>query len=169
MKFSSQEEYGLRCLLRIGKSKSPNGLTIPEISELEGLSTANVGKLLRTLRLGGFIEATRGQSGGYKLAKPAEEIIVGEVLATLGGKLFEEDFCSIHTGIEKICTNTIDCSVRSLWRTIQLLVDNVILRISLKDLLGNEEEVKVFVNTFIEESDSQVIGETINPSFTATR
>ena len=30
MKFSSQEEYGLRCLLRIGKSKSPNGLTIPD-------------------------------------------------------------------------------------------------------------------------------------------
>ncbi|HEX9740097.1 MAG TPA: Rrf2 family transcriptional regulator, partial [Ignavibacteriaceae bacterium] len=100
MKFSSQEEYGLRCLLRIGKSKSHNGLTIPEISDLEGLSQANVGKLLRTLRLGGFIDATRGQSGGYKLVKPAEEIIIGEVLAVLGGRLFEEDFCSSHTGIE---------------------------------------------------------------------
>jgi Rrf2 family protein len=157
MKFSSQEEYGLRCLLRIGKSKSPNGLTIPEISDLEGLSTANVAKLLRTLRLGGFIEATRGQSGGYKLAKPAEEIIIGEVLAVLGGKLFEEDFCNNHTGIEKICTNTIDCSVRSLWRTIQSLVDSVILKISLKDLLGNEEEVKVLVNSFVEELDSQTV------------
>lgn len=157
MKFSSQEEYGLRCLLRIGKSKSPNGLTIPEISELEGLSTANVGKLLRTLRLGGFIDATRGQSGGYKLAKPAEEIIIGEVLAVLGGKLFEEDFCSVHTGIENICTNTIDCSIRSLWRTIQSLVDSVILKISLKDLIGNEEEVNVIVNSFIEETDSEVV------------
>src|SRR4030067_3621448 len=152
MKFSSQEEYGLRCLLRIGKSKSLNGLTIPEISDLEGLSTANAAKLLRTLRLGGFIEAARGQSGGYKLAKPAEEIIIGEVLAVLGGRLFEEDFCSSHTGIEKICTNSIDCSIRSLWRTIQLLVDNVILKISLKDLLGNEEEVKVLVNSFVEDS-----------------
>jgi Rrf2 family protein len=157
MKFSSQEEYGLRCLLRIGKSKSPNGLTIPEISELEGLSTANVGKLLRTLRLGGFIEATRGQSGGYKLAKPAEEIIIGDVLAVLGGRLFEEDFCNLHTGIENICTNTIDCSIRSLWRTIQSLVDSVILKISLNDLLGKEEEVKVLVGSFIEESDSHTI------------
>jgi len=155
MKFSSQEEYGIRCLLRIGKSK--NGLTIPEISALEGLSTANVGKLLRTLRLGGIIEATRGQSGGYKLAKPAEEIIIGDVLTVLGGKLFEDDFCSSHAGIENICTNSIDCSIRSLWKTIQTVVDNVVLKISLKDLLGNEAEVKVLVNTFVEESDSQAI------------
>jgi len=157
MKFSSQEEYGLRCLLRIGKSKSPNGLTIPEISDLEGLSTANAAKLLRTLRLGSFIEASRGQSGGYKLAKPAEEIIIGDVLTVLGGKLFEDDFCSSHTGIENICTNSIDCSIRSLWKTIQTVVDNVVLKISLKDLLGNEAEVKVLVNTFVEESDSQAI------------
>ena len=157
MKFSSQEEYGLRCLLRIGKSKSPNGLTIPEISDLEGLSTANVGKLLRTLRIGGVIEAMRGQSGGYKLAKPAEEIIIGDVLAVLGGKLFEEDFCSSHTGLENICTNSIDCSIRSLWRTIQNVVDNVVLRMTLKDLLGKEEEVQILAKSYIEESNSETI------------
>jgi len=157
MKFSSQEEYGLRCLLRIGKSKSPNGLTIPEISDLEGLSTANVGKLLRNLRLGGFIEATRGQSGGYKLAKPAEEIIIGDVLVVLGGRLFEDNFCNFHTGIENICTNSIDCSIRSLWRTIQSVVDNVVLKMTLKDLLGNEEEVQVLVKSFVEESDSEIL------------
>lgn len=157
MKFSTQEEYGLRCLLRIGKSKSQNGLTIPEISELEGLSTANVAKLLRTLRIGGFIEATRGQSGGYKLARSANDINIGEVLTVLGGKLFEEDFCSSHSGIENICTNSVDCSIRSLWRTIQTLVDSVLVKTSLKDLLGNEEEVKVLVSSFVEESDSQVV------------
>lgn len=157
MKFSSQEEYGLRCLLRIGKSKSQNGLTIPEISELEGLSNANVAKLLRTLRIGGFIEASRGQSGGYKLAKPAEEIIIGNVLVVLGGKLFEEDFCNFHTGIENICTNSIDCSIRSLWRTIQTLVDSVVLKTTLKDLLGKEEEVQTLVSSLIEEPLSATI------------
>jgi Rrf2 family iron-sulfur cluster assembly transcriptional regulator len=157
MKFSSQEEYGLRCLLRIGKSKSQHGLTIPEISELEGLSTANVAKLLRTLRLGGFIEATRGKSGGYKLAKPAEEIIIGEVLVVLGGRLFEEDFCNFHTGIENICTNSIDCSIRSLWRTIQALVDSVVLKTTLKDLLGKEEEVQTLVSSIIEEPGTATV------------
>jgi Rrf2 family transcriptional regulator, iron-sulfur cluster assembly transcription factor len=99
MKFSTQEEYGLRCLLRISKAESPNGLTIPEISQLEGLSASNVGKILRLLRLGGFIESARGQTGGYKLARPAEEIVVGEVLEVLGGKLFQDNFCFDHSGM----------------------------------------------------------------------
>ncbi|MEO8400149.1 MAG: Rrf2 family transcriptional regulator [Ignavibacteriaceae bacterium] len=148
MKFSSQEEYGLRCLLRIGKSA--NGLAIPEISELEGLSTAHVGKLLRTLRLGGFIESTRGQNGGYNLSRPSNEIIIGDVLAVLGGRLFEAGFCDDHSGIEKICTHTVDCSIRSLWSTIQKLVDGVLGKTTLHDLLGNENDVKKLVDSYTE-------------------
>jgi len=79
MKFSTQEEYGLRCLLRICKAE-PKGLTITEISGMEGLSTAHVGKLLRILRMGEFIDSERGQNGGYKLSRPAEKIIIGEFL-----------------------------------------------------------------------------------------
>ena len=147
MKFSSQEEFGLRCLLRIGNA--PNGLTIPEISEMEGISTALAGKLLRLLRLGGFIDSSRGQSGGYKLSRPADEIIIGEVLEVLGGKLFESGFCDDHAGTEMICTHTVDCSIRSLWRTVQNLLDSVLSKTTLQNLLGSENEVKVLVNTLI--------------------
>lgn len=148
MKFSTQEEYGLRLLLRIAKSDSPNGLTIPEISELEGLSTANVGKILRMMRLSGFIESARGQTGGYKLNKPADQIPIGDILTSLGGKLYESGFCDMHSGIENICTNSIDCSIRSLWKTVQTLLDDVLSKISLQDLLGKEEDVDVLVTNF---------------------
>ncbi len=153
MKFSTQEEYGLRCLIRIAKSKSPNGLTIPEISALEGLSTAHVGKLLRILRLGEFIESSRGQTGGYKLARSPEEIIIGSVLEALGGKLYESSFCDIHSGIQNICTNSIDCSVRSLWSKVQSLLDSVLDKLTLKDLLGNEDEVSTIVTGFTREAN----------------
>ncbi|MBT8386484.1 MAG: Rrf2 family transcriptional regulator [Ignavibacteria bacterium] len=150
MKFSTQEEYGLRLLLRIAKSDSPNGLTIPEISELEGLSTANVGKILRMMRLSGFIESARGQTGGYKLNKPADQIPIGDILTSLGGKLYESGFCDMHAGIENICTNSIDCSIRSLWKTVQTLLDDVLSKISLQDLLGKEEDVDLLVTNFTE-------------------
>ncbi len=150
MKFSTQEEYGLRLLLRIAKSDSPNGLTIPEISELEGLSTANVGKILRIMRLSGFIESARGQTGGYKLNKPADQIPIGDILTSLGGKLYESGFCDMHSGIENICTNSIDCSIRSLWKTVQTLLDDVLSKISLQDLLGKEEDVDMLVTNFAE-------------------
>ncbi len=155
MKFSTQEEYGLRCLLRIGKSE--DGLTIPEISDLEGLSTANVGKILRILRLGGFIESTRGQSGGYKLSRPANQIIIGNVLAALGGRLFEKGFCDLHAGTESICTNSIDCSIRSLWGIIQSLLDSVLSKTTLQDLLGKEQEVNEIVTSIAEEIDPNIV------------
>jgi len=155
MKFSTQEEYGLRCLIRIAKAKTTNGLTIPEISQLEGLSTAHVGKLLRVLRLGGFIDSARGQTGGYKLTKPADEIIIGDVLATLGGRLYEKGFCDIHAGVEITCTNTIDCSIRSLWRTIQSLLDSVLSKTTLKDLMGNEDQVTQLVTLLAENTEAQ--------------
>ena len=150
MKFSAQEDFGMRLLLRIAKSKSPNGLTIPELSELEGISVANAGKILRILRLAGFVDSARGQTGGYKLKVAANKIIVNDVMTALGGKLFESGFCEQHAGIDNICTNTIDCSIRSLWRTIQMMLDNVLSQITLQDLLGKEEDVNLLVGNHVE-------------------
>ena len=138
MKFSTQEEYGLRCLLRIAKERSGDGLTIPEISNLEGLTQANAAKLLRILRMGGFIDSSRGANGGYKLNMAPEDIIIGNVLEVLGGKLFESTFCSDYTGVTSICANSIDCSIRSLWHLVQDAVDNVLQKTTLKDLMGKE-------------------------------
>jgi len=151
MKFSSQEEYGLRLLLRIGKCDSEKGMTIPELSEQEKLSEANVGKILRMLRLAGFVESSRGQTGGYKLARTPNEILVGDVLTALGGKLYESSFCDLHAGVENICTNSIDCSIRSLWKTVQSTLDSLLSKITLQDLIGNEQQVQLFVTNLTEE------------------
>ena len=151
MKFSSQEEYGLRLLLRIAKSDSQRGLTIPELSEVEGLSTSNTAKILRVLRLAGFIESARGQTGGYKLSKPADKIVISDLLTSLGGKLYEPNFCDLHAGMENICTNSIDCSIRSVWKTIQHVLDGVLNKFTLQDLLGKEEEVEALVTSYADE------------------
>ncbi|MBX2870925.1 MAG: Rrf2 family transcriptional regulator [Saprospiraceae bacterium] len=142
MKISAQDEYGLRILLRIGRADADIGLSIPQLSELEGLSVAYVGKLTRVLRLGGYIESTRGQKGGYVLSKPAEEIKINNVLNTLGGRLFDEKFCGGFSGQNNFCTNSVDCSVRSLWKIVQYAVDHLLETITLSDLIGTEGETK---------------------------
>lgn len=141
MKFSTTEEYGIRCLIRIAKFyEIGKTLTIPEISKAEGISQHNTAKILRALRLGGFLESERGQTGGYSLTRKPEEIKIREVLNTLGGRLFDSSFCESHSGMSDICTHTIDCSVRSLWKVIQDAVDTVVKDITLKDLIGSENE-----------------------------
>ena len=66
MKLSSQEEYGLRCLLRVGRAAPGESLTIAELSRAEGISEPNVAKMMRVLRRGGFVNSTRGQAGATR-------------------------------------------------------------------------------------------------------
>jgi Rrf2 family protein len=141
MKLSSQEEFGLRCLLRVGRAGAEGSVTISELARSEGISEPNVAKMMRLLRTAGLVQSTRGQAGGYALARPADTISIGEALAALGGRLYEASFCDTHAGIGRLCTHMPDCSIRSVWRMVQRAVDDVLEKITLKDLLVPEREM----------------------------
>lgn len=139
MKITAQEEYGLRLLIRVAACKEQDGMSIPQLSEAEGLSPHYVAKLTRILRMGGFINSTPGYKGGYVLARPAAEIVINGVLKSLGGSLFDNGFCGTHAGALKLCTHSVDCSSRSLWQMIQFLLDNFLNKITLHDLVSSEQ------------------------------
>ena len=139
MKFSTQEEYGLRCLLAIARTGENGSATIPEISKSEGLSEANVAKLLMLLRKEGFVVSTRGQAGGYSLAKQPDGIFITEVLQTMGGKIYDEEFCERHSGIYDTCIHDSQCAIRSLWKKVQDAVDSALHDITLRDLLPAQD------------------------------
>ena len=158
MKLTANEEYGVRCLVRLAYAGYTGGsLTIPEISLAEGVSPAYAAKILRVLRKGGFVKAARGKEGGYTLARPAAEIAIGDVIDALGGRLFESRFCDSHAGQAPICTRSVDCSVRSLWRAVQVAVDHVLSRTTLHDLLQNEEEMNSWVRAIPGPSGLRVV------------
>jgi len=141
MKLSSQEEYGLRCLLQLARAGAGAALTIAEMSEREGISAPNVAKIMRILRRAGLVRSTRGKSGGYHLARPAAEVRALDVLAALGGRLFDPGFCDRHAGVEAHCLNTRDCSIRPVLRGLQDAVDQVLEELTLASLLASESEV----------------------------
>jgi len=145
MKLSSQEEYGLRCLLHLARVPAGKSMTIPEISQAEGLSIPNVAKLMRLLRMSGLIRSERGQSGGYTLSRPADDIKVEEVINVLGGRFFSPKFCERHAGRHESCAHAVDCSLRVLWTTMQDVLSEVLGKTSLADLLCNEEQMLVML------------------------
>ncbi|PWT70755.1 MAG: transcriptional regulator [Bacteroidetes bacterium] len=154
MKISAQEEYGLRILIRIARCKNKEGMSIPQLSDTEGLSSHYIAKLTRILRMEGFINSTPGNKGGYVLAKPAEEININKVLKALGGALFNSTYCGSHTGVLKFCTNSVDCSARSLWQMIQFSVDQLLDKVSLQDLISTEAESGVVLERIMEHSNN---------------
>jgi Rrf2 family protein len=156
MKFTSQEEYGLRLLVRLGYAhKSGIGLTIPEISKKENITEHNVAKILRVLRLGGFLESERGRTGGYTLTRKPDEINIGNVMNVLGNKFFESTYCENHSPDLSICSNTPDCSIRSFWKILQTSIDKVMNSLSLQDLMVSE-------NFFYKEANKKFISEEVN-------
>jgi Rrf2 family protein len=144
MRLTTQEEYGLRCLLQVARGQE-GSLTTPQIAEREGLTEAHVHKLMRVLRRAGMVKSVRGRKGGYQLARPAEQINVGAVLASLGGRLYSGDFCGQHAGNERTCVRNDDCSIRSLWIAVDLAVQRALQKTQLSDLLRSEPEMALWI------------------------
>jgi Rrf2 family protein len=149
MKISSQEEFGLRCLLRLARAEDGHSMTIPEIAAAEGLSGPYVAKILAVLRQGGLIESVRGRTGGYRLSTSPAEITLGAVLVVLGGSFFEEGYCEKHAGSEADghCVHEGDCTLRGLWQTLQRWMRRTLDHMTLADLLQNEGRVAELVRS----------------------
>lgn len=157
MKITSSEEYGIRILIRIASANPFEGLSIPQLSEAEKLTEPHVAKICRTLRMEGFINSTPGYKGGYVLAKPATQIVINDVLKALGGTLFDQQFCDAHTGLGRLCTNSVDCSTRSLWKMIQYTLDNLLNKLTLKDLMVNEKEVELKLEAILQRNVEELL------------
>ena len=156
MKITAQEEYGLRILLRIASCRDAEGMSIPQLSEAEGIGPHYVAKLTRILRMEGFINSTPGYKGGYILAKPAKDIIINDVLQSLGGALYDKKFCGSHAGILNLCVNSVECSSRSLWKMIQYTMDQLLDKITLADLVRSEDEPSKRLEQIVEQSVAKV-------------
>ena len=143
MKITAQEEYGLRCLLRLARA-ADGALTLQEIADAEGLSVPHVAKLMSVLRHAGILDSVRGRTGGYRLAKAAEDIRLGALMLILGEPLFDEaDYCHKHAGLapDGVCVNHDACTLKSLWHTLELWMRGTLDRVTIADLLQHEGRV----------------------------
>ena len=62
---------------------------------------------------------------------------------------FAKNFCSDFSGAKKLCINSVDCSVRSLWQMVQFSVDQLLDKLSLQDLIGNETKSDHLLNELL--------------------
>ena len=140
MKITSQEEYGLRCLLQVSMLTLRSDLaSLDDIAKAEHITTDYAAKLLSILREANLVESVRGKSGGYKLARSSENIYLDEVIRSLSGELFETDSCQQFSGNDLKCIHLSCCSIRSVWLSISQILFGLLRRISLADLLTKED------------------------------
>jgi Rrf2 family transcriptional regulator, cysteine metabolism repressor len=117
MKISTRTEYGVRVLITLARSEAEDRcLSLAEIARREKLPHAYLEQLVGDLRRAGLVSATRGQAGGYRLARPAVEIGMADAVRALEGPLLEMP-CAGAEDLEH-CDRPQPCSVHEVFQRV---------------------------------------------------
>jgi Rrf2 family protein len=80
MNISVKSEYALHAIFDLSVQPPGEPVKIAEIARRQKIPQKFLELILAGLKQGGFVESRRGAEGGYRLARPAEQITVGQVL-----------------------------------------------------------------------------------------
>ena len=81
MQLTQHTDFGLRLLIALVRAEG--AVSLPAFAAAQRLSYNHVAKVAQALARGGFVVGRRGRGGGVALARPAEEITLGEVVRAL--------------------------------------------------------------------------------------
>lgn len=114
--FSTTSEYALRALVQL--SRQPAGVSVlgQDLAERANIPANYLSKILWTLRNAGFLEATRGHGGGYRLAKPANKIPLIDIVRQFEG-VSAEPGCLL--GEQHECSDETPCSAHAAWKQVK--------------------------------------------------
>ncbi len=116
MKLSTRSEYGIRVLVALARAGGDRPSPLAGIARAEKLPHAYLEQLVGDLRRAGLVRATRGQAGGYMLARPAEQINLVEAVRALDGPILEMP-CGGPQDME-VCSRPQDCSVHEVFERL---------------------------------------------------
>ena len=116
MKISTRTEYGIRILVTLARRDGDGPVSLAGVAKAEKLPHAYLEQLVRDLRRAGLVTATRGQAGGYQLARAPEGILLAEVVRALDGPLLEMP-CAGSDNLEA-CDRPQPCSVHEVFQRV---------------------------------------------------
>ena len=135
MKLSTRGRYGLRALIDLAVNSETESVSISSIALRQGISEAYLEQLMAKLKKAGLVVSIRGAQGGYKLARPAKQISVGDVLRALEGNLDAVQCAGLS---EEGCQGAQLCVSKYVWQRIN------------ESIARTVDEIKL--DTFVEES-----------------
>ncbi|HVW20244.1 MAG TPA: Rrf2 family transcriptional regulator [Opitutaceae bacterium] len=137
MKVSKRGEYALRSLINLGFAAEARRdlVQASELAECEQLPVKFLEQILQTLKEAGYVSSARGKFGGYRLAKPASEIKIGQIVRLIDGPL-APICCVSQTAYEKCtCPDEAHCGLRMLMLDVRNAIAGILDRYSLADVV----------------------------------
>ncbi len=133
--FSRQCEYALQAIIYLAQKKPGEMTTIKEISSHLGIPFHFLGKIFQKLSHKGLLHSMKGVSGGFWLAKPAEEIVLMDIVIAVDGS----DIMNLCVLGYSECNGDAPCPMHNEWKTTK---ENFFAALSKKNILDVAKEIK---------------------------
>jgi len=137
MKLSKRGEYALRSLINLGIAAKVGRklVRVTELAKAEDLPVKFLEQVIQQLREAGYVESTRGKHGGYRLAKPADQIAIGGIVRLIDGPLAPIG-CVSQTAYEPCnCPDEAHCGLRMLMLDVRNAIAAILDRYTLADVV----------------------------------
>lgn len=138
MKLTSRGELALKAMLEMAKAEARDepALSGAEIARRCNASTKFLEQVLTQLRVAGFIVSSRGRIGGYRLARNADDILVGQIHRLVDGPLAPAPCASVsqHRTCDW-CEDEATCELKTVWTRVRDAIAGVMDTTSLADLV----------------------------------
>ena len=131
MRLSSKSQYGLRACCILSKHYDSRCISASMLEKEIAVSNKYIEKIMRMLSYAGVVQAVRGASGGYKLARAPKDITIGDVVRAL------EDNMEIADCITASCR----CATGDVWRMLYQGINKVLDSMTLQSLFEHDCEL----------------------------
>ena len=144
---SRRASYGLRTMYRLAEAATDGGsATIAWLAENEQLPRKYLEQVLRDLKQAHLVDSRSGPHGGCRLAKPATEITVGDVVRALDGEprpghCLEEGHDNEQADCPG-CWGISTCAMREVWLELQAAMNRVLDSRTIADLMRRQHELR---------------------------
>ena len=131
MRLSTRGRYGTRLMVDLAQHYADGPIPLAEIAKRQDLSAKYLEQLIILLKGAGLIRSARGRRGGYMLARNPEDINVGEIIETLGGRLALVD-CVAEP---ELCERSPECPTRGIWVGMTDILKKQLFSLNLQDIV----------------------------------
>lgn len=128
-------KYALKAMVHLATTGSDQPVPVLEIANRQQVPKKFLDSILSELRHAGFVHSKMGKGGGYQLSRPANEIMVGEIVRAIDGPLAPVP-CASKTRYRRCddCTDETTCAVRQIMQKAQKALSDVLDRCSLQKM-----------------------------------
>lgn len=134
MKLSVRGEYAVRALLVLGLENHQPVVSIQNISNRQNIPKRFLEQILADLKTAGFVTSKRGIAGGYRLARPPEQITLASVVRHIEGALAPVSCVSERFYEKCSCPDEARCAIRSVMKEARDAVVKVVERVTVAEM-----------------------------------